>query len=102
MVFDAVCIILNITEIVLFAKKKLAPITYLVLQVVKTSIWTIVFIVYIVRLATIQGTEGYYIDGFDLFLGGDIEAIVLLYVNNPIPSRQGRDLTLRRSLLIPL
>lgn len=79
MFFDAVCIVIDITEIILFAKRKLAPVTYLVLQVVKTGIWIIVFVIYMVRLVSLaEGGRGSTVSGF---LSGDLEAIVVLYAS---------------------
>lgn len=80
MAIEAVCIILDITEIILFAKRKLAPLTFLVLQVVKTTIWTIIFIIYVVRLATVASSASYELNSTILFLSGDIEALIILYV----------------------
>jgi len=79
MFFETICILLSISEIILFARHRLEPGTYLVLQVVKSTIWTVVFIIYVVRLATLKDGLG-ATNPLAFFLGGDLEAIILLCV----------------------
>ena len=71
----AVCLILDITEIILFAKHILQPLIYLVLSVVKTTVWFIIFMI------TVVGTvkEGGGTSGTQVLLGGFVESVILLY-----------------------
>ncbi|CAD6592440.1 MAG: hypothetical protein ASARMPREDX12_006088 [Alectoria sarmentosa] len=74
----AVCIILDVTEIILFARGTLQPITYLVLQCVKTTLWFIIFLIAAVggvREESVPGESG---DVALILLSGLIEAVVLL------------------------
>lgn len=48
-------LILDITAIILFARHKLSPVTYLVFQCIKTVIWTFIFVVDIISAA--EGNE---------------------------------------------
>jgi len=47
------CLILTITEIVLLVRRKLTPLTFLVMSVIKTTIWTVLLIVDVV--GTVDG-----------------------------------------------
>ncbi|MCJ1371229.1 hypothetical protein MMC20_002444 [Loxospora ochrophaea] len=44
LLFCIICLALNITEVVLFCKNNLSPLTYFIFQLVKTIIWTALFI----------------------------------------------------------
>ena len=66
------------TEIILFARGTLQPITYLVFQCVKTKLWFIVFLIAAVggvREESVSGESG---DVELILLSGLIEAVVLL------------------------
>lgn len=52
--FAIVSLILIVTEIILFAKRKLLPVTYLVFQVVMFTLWLIVFLIDLVVSAAVQ------------------------------------------------
>ena len=78
LVFCAICMILTVTEIVLFARSKLHSITYLTLQAVKTGVWAIVFILVLVSPSNSQSSIGDSTGGVHLALGGLIQAIVTL------------------------
>ncbi len=78
MVISCICIILNITEIILFVRKILQPITYLVFQCCKTAMWLIIFLMVIVNTEKYQQAAGSSTSASTLFLDGTIEAIVLL------------------------
>ncbi|CAF9925657.1 MAG: hypothetical protein HETSPECPRED_005887 [Heterodermia speciosa] len=78
LVFCAICMILTVTEIVLFARSKLHSITYLTLQAVKTGVWAIVFILVLVIPSNSQSSIGDSTGGVHLALGGLIQAIVTL------------------------
>ena len=77
------CLILCITEIVLFARRSLATITYLSFQVVKTGLWFIIFIINIVGIAGNQ-INGNNVNA-KVLLGGTIEMMVVLYVLHKSP-----------------
>ena len=81
MIICIVCIILDITEIILFAIHNLMPITYLVLQCVKTAMWFIILMIAIVTTTSQQriGDEWDNI-GALVLLNGLVEAVVLSYV----------------------
>ena len=75
----AVCLVLDITEIILFAKHSLQPLTYLVFQCVKTTIWFILFVIVLAQSMKEQQSElGYVQTGLDLVLDGLVEAVLLL------------------------
>jgi len=44
MAIIVLCLILTITEIVLLARQKLKPLTFLIMNVVKSTIWTVIFV----------------------------------------------------------
>ena len=78
MIICAVCVILDVTEIILFAKANLQPVTYLVFQCVKTTMWFIIFLITVVadvRDESVSGGAGW---GGVFALIGLIEAVVLL------------------------
>ncbi|CAF9930566.1 hypothetical protein IMSHALPRED_008220 [Imshaugia aleurites] len=43
-IISAVCIVLSVTEIILFAATRLHPLTYLILQLTKTKTWFVLFV----------------------------------------------------------
>ena len=51
----AICLILTITEIILLARHKLRPLPFLIMNVIKTAIWTALFILDIISAATEGG-----------------------------------------------
>jgi hypothetical protein len=51
----AICVILTITEIILLARHKLKPLAFLVMNVIKSLIWTVLFVLDIVSTATRGG-----------------------------------------------
>jgi len=44
MTMIAICLVLTITEIVLLARHKLKPLTFIIMNVVKSAIWTVIFV----------------------------------------------------------
>ena len=76
MLMSCVCLILNVTEIILFARRVLKPLTYLVLQCVKTALWVIIFLV--VLALSVTGGSAESGDPITLLLSGVIQAVVLL------------------------
>ncbi|KAI9881547.1 MAG: hypothetical protein M1830_000111 [Pleopsidium flavum] len=46
----SVCALLDIIEIILFVPGKLKPLTYLIFQVIKTTIWLILFLISVVNV----------------------------------------------------
>lgn len=81
MIICCVCIILDITEIILFTRHNLQPLTYLVFQCVKTTIWSVIFVITVVQ-TTNQESMGvaWYDNGLQVILNGLVESVVLLYV----------------------
>ena len=71
-----ICLILTITEIILLLRHKLRPLAFLIMNVVKSAIWTVLFVMDIVSAVD----DG---DRTTSFLGVIIEAI-LLYVFCPL------------------
>lgn len=57
-VFAAVCLVLTMAEMILCARKGLTPIIYLTLQVTKTTIGLMVFILVVIVVATITTYNG--------------------------------------------
>ena len=54
LIVSAVCTIVSFTEIVLFAATRLHPLTYLTLQLVKTSVWFVLFVLSAVNTTRVQ------------------------------------------------
>ena len=54
LIVSAVCTIVSFTEIVLFAATRLHPLTYLTLQLVKTTIWFVLFVLSAVNTTRVQ------------------------------------------------
>ena len=54
LIVSAVCTIVSFTEIVLFAATRLHPLTYLTLQLGKTSIWFVLFVLSAVNTTRVQ------------------------------------------------
>ena len=78
LIFCAICLILTVTEIVLFARSRLHSITYLSMQAVKTGVWAIVFVLVLVSPSSSQNSIGDPSRGVDIALGGLIQALVTL------------------------
>ena len=90
MIICIVCIILDITEIILFAIHKLMPITYLIFQCVKTAMWFVILMIAIVTTTSQQriGDEWDNIGALAL-LNRLVEAVVLSNVQHfPLQMRQ--------------
>ncbi len=80
MTLAALCIITDVTEIILFARRKLKPLTYLIFQLVKTPIWFGLFLDVLVRGIIAQRQED--LAGGTLSINYTLDAIifgVLLY-----------------------
>ena len=75
------------TEIILFAIHNLRPVAYLIFQCVKTAIWFIVLMIAIVITTDQQriGVERHSL-GLLVLLNGLLEAVVLVYVQEPNPT----------------
>ena len=91
MTICAICIILIITEIILFARMHLKPLTYLVLQVVKATLWIILFLMTLVGVNRGSGSsaasEPVSFGSFSYYLlAGLIESIIVLYVISLLPT----------------
>ncbi|KAL9067722.1 MAG: hypothetical protein Q9161_006714 [Pseudevernia consocians] len=85
LLISAVCTVLCVTEIILFATTRLHPLTYLILQLVKTIIWLVLFALAAVDTVRVQGemkaeeaqeyslgnTSGYFL------LEGFVETLVM-------------------------
>ena len=54
LIVSAVCTIVSFTEIVLFAATRLHPLTYLTLQLGKTSFWFVLFVLSAVNTTRVQ------------------------------------------------
>ena len=81
MIICVVCIILDVTEIILFARGTLQPITYLVFQCVKTTLWVIIFLVAVTVSVRDEGVTAGSDESGDvggILLSGVIEAVILL------------------------
>ena len=84
-----ISLLLDITEIILFAIHNLRPVAYLIFQCVKTALWFIVLMIAIVITTDQQrmGLERYFL-GLLVLLNGLLEAVVLVYVHCPTQLRQ--------------
>lgn len=69
-----ICLILTITEIILLARHKLRPLAFLIMNVIKTAIWTALFVLDIISAVTAGGRT-------TSIVGIIIDAI-LLYVSH--------------------
>ena len=78
LLMSGICLILVITEITLFAKRNLRPITYLVFQSVKTTFWTILFLISLVNAMKKDGFNGYMYTSEVRLLAGLIQSTVVL------------------------
>jgi len=70
----ALCIITDVTEIILFARRKLKPLTYLIFQLVKTPIWFGLFLDVLVRGIIAQRQED--LAGGTLSINYTLDAII--------------------------
>lgn len=70
------CLVLTITEIILLARHKLRPLAFLVMNVIKTAIWTVLFVLDIVSAVTAGGRTTSAV--------GIIIDAILLYVSSPL------------------
>lgn len=81
LIISAVCTILSVAEIILFAATRLHPLTYRILQLVKTIIWFILFALATVDTIAVQEeVKAEQVQGFDsehFFLEGFVETLVL-------------------------
>lgn len=80
MVMLVICLVLTITEIVLLARHKLKPKTFVIFNTIKSTIWTALFIVDIVSFVDTNSRTV-------SFIGLIIEA-VLWYVSSLLRSRR--------------
>lgn len=72
---SALCLILTVTEIVLLARHKLKPKTFVIMNTIKTTIWTAIFAYDIAAIVVVVRNDnyGYSVSGFSII----IEAILL-------------------------
>ncbi|KAL9137590.1 MAG: hypothetical protein Q9175_001215, partial [Cornicularia normoerica] len=85
LIISAVCTVLSFIEIILFAATRLHPLTYLILQLVKTITWFVLFALAAVDTMRVKGEmkveegQGYSLgDSSEYsFLEGFVEALVL-------------------------
>ena len=89
-----ICLVLTITEIILLARQKLRPLAFLIMNVIKTAIWTTLFILDIVSAVT----EG----GRTVSVVGIIIDVILLYVSPPPSSMHPTNVLRRLSFWTPL
>ena len=75
-----ICLILTITEIILLARHKLRPLAFLIMNVIKTAIWTALFVLDIISAVTAGGRT-------TSIVGITIDAI-LLYVPHSQPHQK--------------
>lgn len=73
-----ICLILTFTEILLLARHKLRPLAFLIMNVVKTTVYTMLFILDIISAATAGGRT-------ISVLGLIIDIIILYFTSSPIP-----------------
>lgn len=59
LLISAICAVLSITEIILFIASKLHPLTYLILQLVKTTTWLVLFALAAVGTTRLEEEQGY-------------------------------------------
>jgi len=66
------CLVLTITEIILLARHKLKPLTFIIMNVIKTGIWTALFVLDVISAieTSARGTS----------IGRVITSAILLYV----------------------
>ena len=92
-----ICLILTITEIILLARHKLRPLAFLTMNVIKTAIWTALFVLDIISAVTAGGRT--------TSIAGMIIDTILLYVSYLKPYKENPPLTSyldRLSFWIPL
>lgn len=82
LIISVVCTVLAATEIILFAATRLHPLIYLILQLVKTVTWLVLFALVVVdtiRVQKVEESRGYSsgISSVYLFLEGFVETLVL-------------------------
>ena len=83
LIVSAACIIVSITEIVLFATTRLHPLTYLTLQLIKTTTWFVLFVLAAVNTTRVQiemaakEEQGYS-------FGNNLEYFELLWFAEPL------------------
>jgi hypothetical protein len=73
---SVVCLVLTTTEIILLARHKLKPLAFLIINIIKSAVWTALFILDIYSAVTVGGRT-------ISFLGLTIDGI-LLYVSTPL------------------
>ena len=78
LVLCAICLLLDITEMILFRTKRLKPLLFLFFQVVKVALWLVVFAVClscIMREKTRYHRNVFSVEG--VFAGGLIEVVII-------------------------
>ena len=80
----SLCLILNITEHILFGRRNLQPLTYLMFNIVKCTTWLIIFCISCANFEKESGLSWY--GGLNLIFGGFIENLIVLYVCLPVHS----------------
>ena len=79
LIISALCIVLSITEIILYAATRLHPLTYLILQLVKMTIWGVLLAIAVYKLTVLGGVKAEEEAGLVyFFLQGFVETLVLL------------------------
>ncbi|MCJ1339410.1 hypothetical protein MMC09_004699 [Bachmanniomyces sp. S44760] len=72
----SLCLILNITEHILFGRRNLQPLTYLMFNIVKCTTWLIIFCISCANFEKESGLSWY--GGLNLIFGGFIENLIVL------------------------
>lgn len=103
MTLCVICLVLTITEIILLARHKLRPLAFLIMNVIKTAIWTALFILDIISAVTAGGRTtsvvGIIIDAILLYVSPSLS------IQHPLTIPQTKFLdppNLRLSNLPPL
>ena len=79
LITSALCIVLSITEIVLYAATRLHPLTYLILQLVKMTDWLVLLAIAVYNLIVLGGVKAEERAGLAfVFFQGFVETLVLL------------------------
>ena len=83
LIVSAICAVLSVTEIILFAATRLHPLTYLILQLVKTVTWFVLFVLAAVDSTKVQNEmKGAEEQGYDL--GSRSEYFYLQWFAEPL------------------
>ena len=83
LIVSAICAVLSVTEIILFAATRLHPLTYLILQLGKTITWFVLFVLAAVDSTKVQNEmKGAEEQGYDL--GSRSEYFYLQWFAEPL------------------